>query len=401
MPLSDTAIRALKPRDKSYKVADEKGLYLLVTPAGGRLWKFKFRLPGGVEKKLSLGSYPEITLKEARDRRDEARRGLAQGLDPAREKQRDKARRQNDTGNTFAAIGREFIAKRKADGHQPYSEATAVKAEWFLSLLEADLGNLPVVDIQPADVLVPIRKIERKGNRESARRCLQFVSRVLRYAVATGRLTSDPARDLRGALATPTVKHHAAITDPIELGGLLRAIEAYQGQPSTMFALRLAPHVFQRPGEIRQMQWEELDLEAGVWQIPASRMKMRDPHVVPLSKQAVAILREAQLISGQTKGYVFPSLRTRQRPISENTLNAALRRLGYSSDQMTSHGFRSTASTLLNESGLWSGDAIERALAHKDKNPIRGIYNRSPYWAERVAMAQWWSDYLDQLRGTV
>lgn len=398
MPLTDTAIRTLKSRAKPYKVADEKGLYLMVTPAGGRSWNLKFRIPGGTEKKLSLGSYPEVSLKEARDRRDQARRDLANGLDPAKEKQRAKALRVQNVGNTFGAIGREYIDKRVADGHRPYAAATAVKAEWFLALLAQDLGSMPVTDIMPADVLVPLRKLEARGRRETAVKCFQFIGRVLRYAVATARLTSNPARDLQGALTTPTVKHHAAITDADELGGLLRAIDDYQGDLATKFALRFAPHVYQRPGEIRQMQWEEVDFTDAVWLIPAARMKMRVGHAVPLSKQAVAILGEAKAVTGVTQGYVFPSLRSRARPMSENTMNAALRRLGYSKEQMTSHGFRSTASSLLNESGLWSSDAIEKALAHSDKNAIRGIYNRSPYWAERVKMAQWWSDYLDELR---
>lgn len=397
MALSDIQIRSARPNAKPYKLFDGGGLHLAVTSAGGKLWRLKYRM-AGKEKLLSLGAYPEVGLKEARAKRDEARQLLSKGVDPSLAKQRDKARRTMDLGNTFAAVAREFIDRRKTDGHRPYSPATAAKAEWFLRLLTPSLGHVPVADIQPADILVPLRKLERRGTRETARRCLQFISRVLRYAVATARLSSNPARDLQGALATPVVKHHAAITDPAALGGLLRAIDGYTGQPATVLALRLAPHIFQRPGEVRQMRWEELDLDAAVWIIPAKRMKMREDHAVPLSRQAVALLRESQTMTGQVEGYVFPSLRTRTRPLSENTMNAALRRMGYSGAEMTSHGFRSTASTLLNGSGKWSPDAIERALAHKDKNAVRGIYNRSPYWPERVKMAQWWSDYLDVLR---
>ena len=400
MALTDTAIRAFKPRSKAYKMADSKGLYLNISPSGGRHWKVKFRLPGGVEKKLSLGAYPDVSLADAREMRDKARQLLARGGDPALQKQRDKARRALEADNTFGAIASEYIEKRKADGHKPYSLSTATKAEWFLTLVKPALGHIPVVDIQPADILAPLRKLERRGNRETARRCLQFISRVLRYAVATARLASNPARDLQGALATPIVKHFAAITNPADLGGLLRSIDGYKGQPATIQALKLAPHVFQRPGEIRQMRWDELDLDAAVWTIPASRMKMRGDkdHVVPLSRQVVILLKEMSVLADNDEGYVFPSLRSKARPLSENTMNAAMRRMGYSGEEMTSHGFRSTASTLLHESGKWSSEAIERALAHKDGNVVRGIYNRSPYWPERVAMAQWWSDYLDQLR---
>ncbi|MEP2734826.1 MAG: site-specific integrase [Erythrobacter sp.] len=225
-----------------------------------------------------------------------------------------------------------------------------------------------------------------------------FASRVFRYAVATARSESDPAHALRGALAVPVVKHFAAITDPARLGELLRAMDGYSGEPATMIALKLTPHIFQRPGEVRQMRWSELDIGKGLWIIPASRMKQRqDDHAVPLSSQSLELLRSMETISGGSE-FVFPSARTKFRPMSENAINGALRRLGFSGSEMTAHGFRTTASSLLNESGKWNPDAIERALSHKDKNAVRAIYNRSPYWSERVEMAQWWSDFLDRIR---
>jgi integrase len=256
---------------------------------------------------------------------------------------------------------------------------------------------LSIGEIEPADVLAAVRKIEARGKLESARRTLQLASLVFRYAIATARLTSDPTRDLRGALTSPTVTHYGAITDAKRVGELLRSIDDYDGSGITKLALQLAPHVFVRPGELRHADWSEIDLEAAIWAIPAGRTKMRKPHHVPLSRQAVALFRQIHEATGAT-GYVFPSVRTRTRPMSENTLNGALRRLGYTSDEMTAHGFRAMASTLLNESGKWHPDAIERALAHGDSDKVRAAYHRGVHWDERVVMAQWWSDHLDMLR---
>lgn len=400
MALSDVQIRNAKPAAKPVKLADGHGLHLVVTPAGGKLWRLKYRVVGK-EKLLSLGAYPAVTLAAARKVADKARDDLRAGIDPGQEKQRAKARAKGDVGNTFAAIAGEYIAMRKTDGARAYAAATATKAEWFAELLSPSIGQMPVASIQPGDVLAALRKIERKGALETAHRCLRFAGRVLRYAVATARLTSDPTRDLKGALPAPKVTHHAAILDPVKLGGLLRAIDSYEGDGATQLALQLAPHVFVRPGELRTARWEELDLAAAIWTVPAEKTKMRKPHAVPLSRQSLAIFIELRAITGGKEGYqgfVFPSIRTRQRPMSENTLNAALRRLGYTSDEMTAHGFRATASTLLNESGKWSIDAIERALAHGHSDAVRGAYARGQHWDERVAMAQWWSDYLDMLR---
>jgi integrase len=276
------------------------------------------------------------------------------------------------------------------------AEATIIKARWFLDLLRPSIGRMPIAEIQPQDLFAALKKIERAGHRETAKRLRSFSSRVFRYAVATARATADPAQTLRGALASPIVKHYAAITDPKALGELLRAIDSYSGEPATLAALRLTPHVFQRPGEVRQMRWSEVDLDQAIWTIPAERMKQRQPHAVPLSRQSVTILAEMRGLTGNGK-FVFPSLRSRERPMSENTVNGALRRLGYAGSEMTAHGFRSTASTLLNESGKWNPDAIERALSHAEKNQVRAAYNRGSYWNERVEMAQWWSDYLDRL----
>jgi integrase len=394
--LTDVAVRNAKPGPKPYKMGDSHGLFLLVQPTGGKLWRLKYRVDGR-EKKLAIGTYPEIGLGEARRRRDEAREAMAAGMDPAREKQRDKVRAKLNAENTFAAITAEFCEKRKRDGQRAWAPATAKRCEYLLSILCGSIGNMPIAEIEPADVLVAVRRIEGKGKLESARRTLQLAGSVFRYAVATARLKSDPTRDLKGALTSPTVTHYGAVIDPAGVGELLRSIDGYEGQPITKLAMQLAPHVFVRPGELRHAEWSEIDLEGALWTIPAGKTKMRKEHVVPLSRQAIAILKDVQPLTGPS-GYVFPSVRTRRRPMSDNTINAGLRRLGYATDEMTAHGFRAMASTLLNESGKWNPDAIERALAHGDTDKVRAAYHRGAHWKERVAMAQWWSDYLDELR---
>ncbi|MGH6958794.1 MAG: tyrosine-type recombinase/integrase [Caulobacteraceae bacterium] len=392
MPLSDLAVRTAKPREKQFKLADSGGLYLLVRPSGGKLWRMKYRF-GGVEQLLAFGQYPDVSLKAARARRDAARKLITDGKNPLVEKKLAIIAEKVSAANTFKLVAEEVIAKAEQEGA---ADATLRKARWMASLLEPALGERPVAQISAAELHIRLKEIEKAGHRETAVRLRAFASRVFRYAVATQRADRDPASDLRGALVSPRVKHYAAILDPAELGALLRAIDGFEGQPATKLALRLAPHVFVRPGELRQAEWKELDLTGATWRIPAGRMKMREPHDVPLSRQAVLIFKEAKLLAG-TSRYVFPSVRSLARPMSDNTLNAALRRLGYSADEMTTHGFRSTASTLLNEAGCWSPDAIERALAHKDSS-VRGIYHRGGHWNERVQMTQWWSDYLDVLR---
>ncbi|WP_426043017.1 tyrosine-type recombinase/integrase [Brevundimonas sp. TWP2-3-4b1] len=393
MALSDAAIRAAKSADKQFKLHDEGGLFLIVKPSGGKLWRLKYRHLGK-EQQLSVGRYPDVGLKDARARRDEARKLIANGKNPTFEKKRAVVAASVGAANTFSAIAEELIAKRQREG---LKDITTGKMRWLLSLLAPALGDRPIAEIEPFELLAAIKKVETSGRLETAKRLLAFAGRVFRYAVATTRARHNVAADLQGALVAPRVKHHAAIIDPKGVGALLRAIDGFEGQPVTLWALRLAPHVFVRPGELRQAEWTEIDLEAATWRIPAERMKMKREHVVPLSKQAVAILTEARGLTGGGR-LVFPGQRTPKRPMSENTLNAALRRLGYSTDEMTSHGFRSTASTLLNESGKWSSDAIERALAHGDADGVRGVYHRGAHWDERVRMAQWWSDYLDGLK---
>ena len=402
MPLTDTAIKNAKPRAKPYKLADERGLHLLVQPKGGRLWRMKYRVDGAdsqgqpkrIERLLSFGSYPEVSLKSARDLRDEARKRIAEGVDPGQLKREAKIASALGASNSFGAVAEDYIRRMEQEGR---AEATLKKVRWLSALLKPVIGARPVAEVTPHELLAILKKVEQSGKRETAGRLRSFASRVFRYAVATARASDDPAHMLLGALVPPKAKHHAAITDPKALGELLRAIDGYRGQPATLFALRLAPHVFQRPGEVRQMEWSEVDFERAVWTIPAQRMKMREVHTVPLSSQAIGILRDAQALTGSGK-FVFPSIRSRTRPMSENTINAALRRLGYEAGEMTAHGFRSTASSLLNESGKWNPDAIERALAHRESNQVRAAYHRSAYWTERVQMAQWWSDHLDVLR---
>lgn len=391
--LTDTAIRNAKPREKPYKVADSQGLYLLINPRGSKLWRVKYRI-NGVERKLAVGPYPEITLAEARAARDAARRQLAHSIDPNYAKRQARIEATMRAENSFSKVAEELIAKREKEGVSP---RTLEKYRWLLKLLSSEFGRRPVAEISPAELLHELKHHERRGRFETAKRLRSFASRVFRYAAATARAERDPAQMLLGALIQPRVKHFSAITDAAAFGGLLRAIEDYEGDPAVMHALRLTPHLFQRPGELRQMEWVEINFEKAIWTLPAEKMKMRQPHAVPLSRQASAILESMRDLTGNGK-YVFPSVRTRARPISENTVTAALRRMGYTKEQMTAHGFRTSASSLLNESGKWNPDAIERALAHMVSGEIRRIYNQSAYWAERVDMAQWWSDYLDELR---
>lgn len=393
MALTDISIRALVHGDKPVKKFDEKGLFLLLQPSGGKLWRLKYRY-NGKEKKLGLGSYPDISLKEARRRRDAARQILAMGTDPGEEKKLRAREAALSAANTFEAVGLEYLEKMSRQGREA---VTINKSRWLLSLLSPAIGARPIADISPAELLGALLVIEAKGHHETARRMRSLAGRVFRYGVATSRATADPTSLLRGALIAPKVKHHSAIVDPKAVGSLLHAIDQFEGYPLTKLALQLTPHVFVRPMELRCAEWGEFDLAAAVWTIPAIKMKMRRPHSVPLSRQAISILDRAKALSKQQK-YVFSSLHTGLRPMSENTINMALRRIGYSGSEMTAHGFRAMASTLLNESGLWSPDAIEKALAHDDSNSVRGTYHRGQHWDERVRMAQWWSDHLDELR---
>lgn len=391
MALSDTAIRRVKVRDKARKLFDGHGLYLLVTPTGGKCWRLKYRY-GGKEKLLALGAHPEVSLKEARARCHEARRKLAAGIDPGAERKAAKAARVARETGGFEAVGREWFEK--------FSRAwVAEHAATVIRRLEHDvfpwLGARPIGEITAPELLAVLRRIEARGAIEVAHRVKQIVGQVFRYAVATGRAQRDPTGDLRGALPPTVEKHHAALTKPADVAGLMRAIDGYQGSFVVRCALRLLALTFIRPGELRKAEWTEFDLDEGIWRIPAERMKMRAEHLVPLSRQAVEALRELQPLTGSGR-YLFPGARSAGRPMSENTICAALRYLGYERGQMTAHGFRTLASTLLNEMG-WSADAIERQLAHAERDEVRGAYNRAEYLAERRRMMGAWADYLDGL----
>ncbi len=393
MALKDAEIRALQAIDRPVRKADGKGLYVEVFPNGSKLWRLKYRM-AGKEKRLALGAYPEITLAEARKRRDSARRQIDEGIDPSIARKRAKAAAMVSAHDSFDPIAREYIEKMAKEGR---AEATLRKARWFADLLQPAIGTMPVSEVDPQLLLAALKKLEAKGNYETAKKTRSFASRVFCYAVATGRAKADPAALLKGALISPKARHYAAILDPAKLGELLRAIDDFSGSPITRFALQLAPHVFVRPGELRHAEWNEIDLGEAVWRIPAGKMKARREHSVPLSRQVIALFRDLRALTGP-KGFVFPALHTTRRPMSENTVNAAFRRMGFDKDEVTAHGLRSTASTLLNESGLWNPDAIERALAHGFSNAVRGAYHRGQHWEERVRMAQWWSDFLDQRR---
>lgn len=394
MALSDVKVRALKPREKLYKVSDDRGLYLEVRPNGSKLWRFRYFLHEK-DKRIALGAYPQVGLAEARRKRDDAQRSVDSGVDPVLTRRREKLTAAVIAANNFGDVAKEYIEKITKDGR---ADATIDKAHWLLKQL-SPISKLPIADIKPLEVLAALKKLEKCGNHETARRCRSFASRVFRYGVATGRGEHDPSAILRGALVVPRPTHHAALIEPNDVGMLLRAIDGYEGYAVTKLACTIAPHVMLRPGELRHSVWSDIDWEKEIWSIPASRMKMRRPHSVPLSRQVLAYLKELASLTG-LDGYVFPAFHTFKRPMCENTMNQAFRRMGFTSKQVTAHGLRTTASTLLNESGRWSPDAIERSLAHADGNAIRATYNRGRYWDERVEMHQWWSDYLDQLKLT-
>lgn len=389
--LTAVKLSTLKPRATVYRVADAAGLCIEVRPDGGRSWRYRYRFASNA-RMLSLGLYPDVSLAEARKRRDEARALLQTGRDPSSERKAEKVRVKLSTESTFEAIAREWMAQQRVK----LAEATYRKSEWLLSLVLPAFGAKPITDIGAPEILALLRGIEARGKHETTHRVKQRIGQIFRYAIATGRAERDPSSDLRGALAPVVSTSHAAVTDPKDVANLLGAIDAYQGQPVTMAALKLAPLVFARPGNLRAMEWSELDLDAAEWRIPANKMKTREAHVVPLATQVATLLRELHSLTGYGR-YVFPSLRTGQRPMSENTVNAALRRLGYDKETMTGHGFRALASTRLNEMG-WSPDVIERQLAHAERNKVRAAYNRASYLAERRTMMQAWADYLDSLR---
>lgn len=394
MPLTDVALRGLKPATGLKKITDGDGLQIWVFPNGSRLWRFAYRF-GGKQKLLALGSYPEIGLRDARRKRDDARDIVAAGRDPAHERKIEKIVRATSLGNTFSALADEYLLKKGKEGLAP---STLKRLSFQLKYLRPVIGDRPIAALKAPEVLAALRPIEAKNAFETAIRTKELAGAIFRYAMATGRADTDPTQALRGALITPKTVHRAAITEAAGFGALLRTIDEYDGHFTIRNALQLLALVFTRPGELRLAQWSEFDLDGAVWKIPAGRMKMRVEHWVPLARQTIDILRQQKEIAGRSP-FVLPSIRGQGRPISENTLNVALRTMGYTKNQMTAHGFRAAASTLLNESNCFSPDAIERALAHKERDEIRGAYNRGAYWAERVSMAQWWADYLDKLRG--
>ena len=392
MPLTDAAIRKAKPADKPQRMFDGGGLYLEVSPAGGKLWRLKYR-HGGKEKRLALGAYPDTGLKDARDKRDAARKQLAEGTDPGEVRKASKAAGEERAANSFAVIAEEWLAQQAPR----MAPATLAKARWTLDdLVNPWLGSRPVSEIEAPEMLKLLRRIEERGAHETAHRTKQRCSQIFRYAMATGRAKGDPTAAMRGALAPVVSKSRAAITDPLKVGELLRAIDGYSGSFVVRSAMKLAPLVFVRPGELRKAEWAEFDLNAAVWRIPAGKMKMREEHIVSLPVQAVAILHELHPLTGRGQ-YLFPGERSVSRPMSENTVNAALRRMGFDKDTMTGHGFRAMASTRLNEMG-WTPDVIERQLAHAERNKVRAAYNRAQYLDERTRMMQAWADYLDGLR---
>ena len=391
--LTANAVKNARPKEKPYKLSDRDGLYLLVKPTGVRYWRMNYRF-NGQQRTLSCGRWAEIMLSAAREMLLEARRKLAKRVDPAEQAKLDKIAKSLAATNTFETIAEEWLDKIEKEGAAPL---TLKKARWLLGKTYAAIGRRPITEISAHELLLVLKKEEATKRYNTANRIRSTCSQVFRYAIATARAQRDIAVDLRGALITPREQHRAAITTAGEATALLRAVEDYEGSPLTRIALRLLPHLFVRPGELRWAEWKEFDFEKGVWTIPDFKMKMRRPHAVPLSRQALAIISEIDHDAAYSD-FLFPSLRALDRPMSNNTINAALRRLGYSKDQMTGHGFRAMAATLLNEMGIWNPDAIERQLAHADGNSIRRAYARGQYWEERVRMMQHWSDYLDQLR---
>ena len=392
MALTAVEVKAATADGKARKLFDGKGLFLLVTGGGSRLWRLKYRY-GGKEKLLALGSFPEVGLKEARAKREEARRLMAEGVDPGAARKAQKGSRSGEVEASFEAVGREWFAKWEPSWAPGHSSKLIRRLERFAFPW---IGGRPVDEIQPREVLELLQRIEARGTLETAHRVRQACGQIFRYAVATGRAHADPTGPLKGAIAPARAVHRASITKPSEVGALLRAIDGYTGSPTVGAALRLAPLLFVRPGELRGAQWREIDLAARVWKIPEERMKMKSPHIVPLSRQAVAIFEEIKPLTGGGR-LVFPGERSVERPISDNSLNAALRRMGYGKHEMTAHGFRSMASTLLNENGK-NRDVIERQLAHSERDGVRAAYNYADYLDQRREMMQWWADYLDELR---
>ncbi len=391
MPLSDTAIRNAKNKEKRYKLHDEKGLYLLVNKAG-KYFRFDYRF-ANKRKTLALGVYPDLTLKEAREKHAEARKQIVNGVDPAEFKKITKTMKAERAANSFEAVAREWFTKQAPVWAESHSSKVIIRLEQDIFPW---LGGRPIAEITAPDLLAALRRVESRGAVETARRLRIICGQVFRFAVATGRAERDPAADLRGALQPTKTRHYSTITEPSRIGELLRAIDGYTGTFVVKCAFRLAPLVFLRPGELRQAEWSEIDFDRAEWRIPAEKMKMDTTHIIPLARQAIEILQDLFPLTGHGK-YLFPSVRTNDRPMSENTISAALRRMGFTKDEMTSHGFRAMASTRLYEHG-WAADVVERQLAHCERNKVRDAYDHAKFLPERRKMMEWWSDYLDALR---
>jgi integrase len=399
MSLTDAAVRQARPKEKEYKLRDERGLLLVVRPTGAKWWRLRYAFQGK-EKMISLGVYPDVSLSMARERRDEARRLIAEGKDPSAERQAEKKTLKLASEATFEKIARHYLATlahrvRRGKG----SIKTYKKAKWMLeTFIFPALGSKPIVQITAPELLVELKKIELKGLHEACRRTKQRCGKVFRHAIGLGHQVRDLTPDLRGLLEAPDVEHHAALTDPRQIGELLLDIDGYSGRFITRCALRFEPLVFLRSRELRNLEWEHVDFEAAELRIPRGIMKgKRVYHIVPLAIQALAILKELHPVTGARR-YVFPKLGDPSKTMSENTINDALRTLGYTGDEMTGHGFRTVASTLLNEDGTWRADAIERQLSHQEDDEVRGAYNAAEYLAERRRMMQAYADKLDVLR---
>ena len=387
MSLTDIQIKQLRPREKRYMIRDDRGLYIEIMPSGNKHWRLRY-WEDGKERKLDLGQYPGVSAREARNKRDEINLNREKGISPREEKKRIPA---------FEEISREWHGQNIEPSKSPgYSHKVITLLTKYMF---PQIGARPINEITAPEILIPLRVIEMHGKNETAHAVRQITSQVFRYAIATGLVNRDPATDLRGALAPIKVKHRAAITDPRKVKELIQAMEAFEGSMVVKSALWFSAYTFQRPGEVRKSVWHEIDFEAAIWRIPDERMKEREPHLVPLSRQALEILKSLKPFTGAGK-YIFPSIRTEGRgniPMSENTIVAAIRRLGFGKDEMCAHGFRGMASTILNEQG-WPPDVIERALAHAEGNSVRAAYNQARWLPERRRMMQWWSDWLDSLK---
>jgi integrase len=393
MLLTNIKVKSAKPKDKQYTLADGKGLFLLILPTGGKYWHFRSKV-GGKEKRLSFGTYPEVSLSDARDKRDEARRQIASGISPSEVRKAQKAARAESNLNSFEVVAREWF-QRFSPLWSP-SNTEKVKAR-----LEKDLfpwiGQRPIAELKAPELLATLRRIEARGAVDTAHRVKQNCGQIFRYAIATGRAERDVSADLKDALTRTKKKHLAALTDPKDVAPLLLAMDDFKGSFVVRCALKLAPLVFVRPGELRHAEWSEIDFDTAEWNIPAQRMKMKEPHLVPLSTQALEILKELHPLTSNSR-YLFPSIHTNTRPMSENTVNAALRRLGYTSNDMTGHGFRAMARTILDEVLGFRPDYIEHQLAHAVRDPNGRAYNRTAHLSERRKMMQQWADYLDGLK---